>query len=164
MGISGEQALDCFRSEDLVGLGMEADAVRRRLHPEGVGSYAMGCKVECAAVAALDKVYAAIGESVERGGTGLRLDFGGADGDAVAAVLRGVRQRFPGGWVEGLAAGGVVATWEGCGVWGGGVDRDCEGLGVGRFGDDRAAAGCGAGCDLRGWGGSGGFRSRRVVQ
>ena len=51
MGISGEQALDCFRSEDLVGIGMEADAVRRRLHPEGVVSYAMGCSsIDCAAV------------------------------------------------------------------------------------------------------------------
>ena len=39
MGISREQALDCFRSDDLVGIGMEADMVRRRLHPEGVVSY-----------------------------------------------------------------------------------------------------------------------------
>ena len=31
MGISREQALDCFRSDDLIGIGMEADAVRRRL-------------------------------------------------------------------------------------------------------------------------------------
>ena len=49
MGISREQALDCFRSDDLVGIGMEADAVRRRLHPEGVVSYAMGCTIDCAA-------------------------------------------------------------------------------------------------------------------
>src|SRR3954452_17198899 len=39
MGISREQALDCFRSNDLVGIGTEADAVRKRLHPEGVVSY-----------------------------------------------------------------------------------------------------------------------------
>jgi cyclic dehypoxanthinyl futalosine synthase len=39
MGISREQALDCFNSDDLIGIGMEADAVRRRLHPEGVVSY-----------------------------------------------------------------------------------------------------------------------------
>jgi cyclic dehypoxanthinyl futalosine synthase len=37
--ISREQALDLFRSDDLIGIGMEADAVRRRLHPEGVVSY-----------------------------------------------------------------------------------------------------------------------------
>ena len=34
-----EEAVDLFRSDDLIGLGMAADAVRRRLHPEGVVSY-----------------------------------------------------------------------------------------------------------------------------
>jgi hypothetical protein len=34
-----QQALDLFRSDDLIGIGMEADAVRRRLHPEGVATY-----------------------------------------------------------------------------------------------------------------------------
>ena len=34
MGISRKEALDCLRSDDLIGIGMEADAVRRRLHPE----------------------------------------------------------------------------------------------------------------------------------
>jgi cyclic dehypoxanthinyl futalosine synthase len=33
------QALDLYRSDDLIGIGMEADAVRRRLHPEGVATY-----------------------------------------------------------------------------------------------------------------------------
>ena len=28
-----------MQSDDLIGIGMEADAVRRRLHPEGVVSY-----------------------------------------------------------------------------------------------------------------------------
>ena len=37
--ISREQAIDLFNSDDLVGIGMEADAVRRRWHPEGVVSY-----------------------------------------------------------------------------------------------------------------------------
>ena len=37
--ISREQAIDLFRSDDLVGIGMEADAVRRKWHPEGVVSY-----------------------------------------------------------------------------------------------------------------------------
>ena len=39
MPISREQALDYFSSPDLIGLGFEADAVRRRLHPEGVVTY-----------------------------------------------------------------------------------------------------------------------------
>ena len=42
MGISKQQALDCLRSTDLIGVGMEADAVRRTLHPECVVSYAVG--------------------------------------------------------------------------------------------------------------------------
>ena len=45
MGISGNEALDCFRSDDLIGIGMEADAVRRRLHPEGVVSYVIDGRV-----------------------------------------------------------------------------------------------------------------------
>jgi cyclic dehypoxanthinyl futalosine synthase len=42
MGITRQQALDCFASDDLIGIGMEADAVRRALHPEGVVTYAIG--------------------------------------------------------------------------------------------------------------------------
>ena len=46
MGISREQALECFGSDDLIGLGMEADAVRRRLHPEGVATYVVDSEAE----------------------------------------------------------------------------------------------------------------------
>jgi cyclic dehypoxanthinyl futalosine synthase len=35
-----EQALDFFLSSDLIGLGMEADAARRKIHPEDVVTYA----------------------------------------------------------------------------------------------------------------------------
>lgn len=41
MEITKDQALDCLRSTDLIGIGMEADAVRRTLHPESVVSYAV---------------------------------------------------------------------------------------------------------------------------
>ncbi len=37
--IGRRQAIEMFESDDLVGIGMEADAVRKRLHPEGVVSY-----------------------------------------------------------------------------------------------------------------------------
>jgi len=37
--LTRQQALDYFHSPDLIGLGFEADAVRRRLHPEGVVTY-----------------------------------------------------------------------------------------------------------------------------
>ncbi len=39
MSLTRQQALDYFHSPDLIGLGFEADAVRRRLHPEGVVTY-----------------------------------------------------------------------------------------------------------------------------
>lgn len=45
MGISRKQALDCLQSTDLIGIGMEADSVRRSLHPENVASYAVACRV-----------------------------------------------------------------------------------------------------------------------
>lgn len=41
MGITRSQAYDLFRSDDLIGLGMEADRVRRMLHPEGVVTYSL---------------------------------------------------------------------------------------------------------------------------
>ena len=37
--ITREQALDLFHSDDLIGIGMEADRIRRHWHPEGVVSY-----------------------------------------------------------------------------------------------------------------------------
>ena len=39
MRITDEQALDMFHSDDLIGLGMEADGLRRKLHSGGVASY-----------------------------------------------------------------------------------------------------------------------------
>jgi hypothetical protein len=39
MSLTKQQALDLFRSDDLIGIGMEANSVRRRLHPEGVATY-----------------------------------------------------------------------------------------------------------------------------
>ena len=34
-----QEAIDLFRSDDLIGIGMAADAVRRKLHPHGIVSY-----------------------------------------------------------------------------------------------------------------------------
>ena len=39
MSLNRQQALEMFRSDDLIGIGMEADAIRRSLHPEDVVSY-----------------------------------------------------------------------------------------------------------------------------
>src|SRR5512146_1258601 len=37
--LTRQEALDLFSSDDLIGIGMAADAVRRKLHPEGIVSY-----------------------------------------------------------------------------------------------------------------------------
>src|SRR5689334_12524225 len=39
MSLTKQQALEMFQSDDLIGIGMEADALRRKLHPEGVVTY-----------------------------------------------------------------------------------------------------------------------------
>ena len=94
MGISREQALDCFASDDLIGIGMEADAVRRSLHPEGVVTYSIDRRVSLAQPQqALED---AANEVMEEGGTGLTLQ--GAEGQSIQAVeatLRLLKQRFP---------------------------------------------------------------------
>ena len=33
------EAIDLYRSDDLIGIGMAADEVRRKLHPDGIVSY-----------------------------------------------------------------------------------------------------------------------------
>jgi cyclic dehypoxanthinyl futalosine synthase len=108
MGISREQALECFASDDLIGIGMEADAVRRRLHPEGVVTYVIEGKVD------LDRGLAAVCERIEdavdRGGSGVVLQGGAALGIAeLEVLLSAVRERFPAFWLHGLSASQILA-------------------------------------------------------
>ncbi len=113
MGISREQALDCFISDDLIGIGMEADAVRRRLHPEGVVSYAIDFPID---LADLDLDHpdreslkqqeqsgsgphafdAQVEAALEQGSTGIVLH--GAEAwpiDQVEQILRSLKRRSP---------------------------------------------------------------------
>jgi cyclic dehypoxanthinyl futalosine synthase len=134
MGISREQALDCFRSDDLVGIGMEADAVRRRLHPEGAVSYAVGRRIDCAAVMQVGtqaanksavgcahRLFDEIGEMVEMGGTGVRLVYG-VEHDMAGGItwfeglFRGIKQRYPTVWIESLSAVELRSIAAGLGV------------------------------------------------
>src|SRR4051812_20785107 len=103
MGISTQQALDCFRSDDLIGIGGEADAVRRRLHPEGVVSYR--CLLEFAvAPERLPLTEAAAGSSAA-----LRLICAMAGSlTQVADQCREVRRDEPARWIEvGLQADAI---------------------------------------------------------
>ena len=100
--------MDCLRSDDLVGIGMEADAVRRRLHPEGVASYAVGARLEWPCAGAEDGAFFRAGElAVEAGATGLQI-AGTVDGGRVDGTLRELRRHVPGAWIEALTADEVV--------------------------------------------------------
>ena len=100
MSLTKEQALEMFRSDDLIGIGMEADAVRRRLHPEGTVTYIIDRNINytnfcteyctfCAFYRPLkgpasqegyildfDTIYEKIRETVELGGTGVLMQGG----------------------------------------------------------------------------------------
>jgi cyclic dehypoxanthinyl futalosine synthase len=118
MGISREQALDCFNSDDLIGIGMEADAVRRELHPEGVASYAIERKIDCE-TAAFEGICAKIRETVEMGGTGVTLR-GGVDAtrkiDWYEQLFAGVKEQFPALWLHCLSASEILAIAENSGL------------------------------------------------
>jgi cyclic dehypoxanthinyl futalosine synthase len=118
MGISREQALDCFNSDDLIGIGMEADAVRRKLHPEGVVSYAIDRTVDCAA-APFETICEQIRHTVEMGGTGVTLRGGSDAGrkiDWYEGLLSGVREEFPAVWRHGLSASEILTVAQASGL------------------------------------------------
>ena len=100
MSLTRQQALEYFRSDDLIGLGMEADALRRRLHPEGVVTYIIDRNINytnycteyctfCAFYRPLkgplasegyildfETIYDKIAETLEMGGTGVLMQGG----------------------------------------------------------------------------------------
>ncbi len=122
MSLTKSQALDLFRSDDLIGIGMEADSLRRRLHPEGVVTYVIDrninytnlCTEYCTFCAfyrpvkgpkskegyVLDHetIYEKVRETVELGGTGVLMQGGLHPGLSLSwyeDLLRGIKQRFP---------------------------------------------------------------------
>ncbi len=139
MPISRQQALDYFLSPDLLGLGFEADAVRRRLHPEGVATYIIDrninytnyCTEHCTFCAfyrplkgpqaaegyILDfaTIYEKIAETIEMGGTGVLMQ-GGIHPDLkidwFERLFTGIKQRFPQIWLHCLSASEILAIAE----------------------------------------------------
>ena len=121
MSLTHAQALDLYRSDDLIGIGMEADAVRRKLHPQGVVTYIIdrninytnfcteyctfcafyrplkGPKAKEGYILDFDTIYEKIRETVELGGTGVLMQ-GGLHPDLKIdwheQMLRGIKQRF----------------------------------------------------------------------
>lgn len=110
MGISRKEALECFSSNDLVGIGMEADAIRRRLHPDGIVSYVLDGTLYHSTTPQ-DESLAAIERSTDRiatqGGTTVVLaDSNGfaASLEHFEALLTRIRRQNPRLWIHGLSA------------------------------------------------------------
>jgi cyclic dehypoxanthinyl futalosine synthase len=99
MGINLDQALDCFKSHDLIGIGMEADAMRRRLHPEGVVSYAVDAAVSCARLDST-AIQAEVVEAEADGATGVTLRSAGLDLDAMASLIASLKRRCSDLWLQ----------------------------------------------------------------
>ncbi len=95
MGITRQQALDCLASVDLVGIGMEADAVRRRLHPEGVVTYSIDRNLPPTSFD-LEPVFAEVQHSIELGATGIASARHAATPGLATLehLFTGIKQRF----------------------------------------------------------------------
>ena len=119
MSLSKQEALDLFRSDDLIGVGMAADQVRRQKHPENVVTYQIDrninytnfCTEYCSFCAFyrpmgspegyvldLDTIYQKIDETLALGGNGILMQ-GGLHGelkiDYYENLLRSIKQRYP---------------------------------------------------------------------
>jgi cyclic dehypoxanthinyl futalosine synthase len=121
MGITRTEALDCFRSDDLIGIGMEADAVRRKLHPEGVVTYTLDGKAtydltsEDPASRALAMIYDSIAETVAMGGTGTILQGEPTPALTITwfeTLLRRIKAHFPAVWLHCLSASEILTIAE----------------------------------------------------
>jgi cyclic dehypoxanthinyl futalosine synthase len=119
-----QEAIDLFRSDDLIGIGMAADAQRRKLHPEGVVTYIIDrninytnfCTEYCSFCAfyrpmghkegyvhSLDTILQKIQETVDLGGTGVLMQ-GGLHPDLKIEwyedMLRAIKRQFPQVWLH----------------------------------------------------------------
>jgi cyclic dehypoxanthinyl futalosine synthase len=115
MGISWKDALDCFRSNDLIGIGMEADAVRRRLHPEGVVTYTIDGRINYETAADntnFESICSRIADIVAMGATGVMLQGEVTTTHTIAwfdGLFRNIKQRFPVLWLHSLSASEILA-------------------------------------------------------
>ena len=139
MSLTKQQALDLYLSDDLIGIGMEADALRSKLHPDGVVTYIIDRNINytnfcteyctfCAFYRPLkgpqakegyildfETIYDKIRETVELGGTGVLMQ-GGLHPDLKIdwhqQMLRGIKQRFPKIHLHCYSASEIIAIAE----------------------------------------------------
>ncbi|HEV2494620.1 MAG TPA: cyclic dehypoxanthinyl futalosine synthase [Terriglobia bacterium] len=119
MSLTNAQALDLLRSDDLIGLGMEADAVRQRLHPGRVITYQIDrninytnfCTEYCSFCAfyrpvdspegyvqPLESIFQKIDETLALGGTGILMQGGlhpDLKMDYYEHLLASIKRRYP---------------------------------------------------------------------
>src|SRR6202045_4797271 len=113
-----QEAIDLFRSDDLIRIGMAADAVRRKLHPDGIVSYIIDrninytnfCTEYCSFCAfyrpmghaegylhSKEGIFDKIRETIDLGGTGILMQ-GGLHPDLKIEwyedLLRNIKKRF----------------------------------------------------------------------
>jgi cyclic dehypoxanthinyl futalosine synthase len=113
-----DEAIDLFRSDDLIGLGMAADQVRRKLHPDGIVSYIIDRNINytnfCTEYCSFCAFYRPMGhaegylhpkqvifdkiqETLDLGGTGILMQ-GGLHPELKIEwyedLLRSIKQRF----------------------------------------------------------------------
>ena len=140
MRITADQALDMLRSDDLVGVGMEADAVRARLHPGGVVTYQIDrninytnvCTEYCSFCAfyrpvgspegyvqPLESIFQKIDETLALGGTGVLMQGGlhpDLKMDYYENLLRAIKARYPQLHLHCLSAPEILNIAEICGI------------------------------------------------
>jgi cyclic dehypoxanthinyl futalosine synthase len=110
MGISRQEALDCFNSDDLIGIGMEADAIRRRLHPEGVVSYTIDGRINYNAP--IESIRRRIEQTLEIGGTAITLQGEVTPDHSIAwfeDLFRTLKTLHPNLHLHSLSASEVIA-------------------------------------------------------
>src|SRR5688500_2826570 len=116
--LTRQEALDLFRSDDLIVLGMAADAARRKLHPDGIVTYIIDRNINytnfcteycsfCAFYRPLghaegyilpkETIYEKIQETIDLGGTGILMQ-GGLHPDLriewFEDLFQSIKQRF----------------------------------------------------------------------
>jgi cyclic dehypoxanthinyl futalosine synthase len=97
---------------------MEADAVRRGLHPEGVVSYTIDRRIDCAATP-FEGICEQLRETAEAGGTGVTLR-GSIDAartiDWYEQLFAEVKERFPALWLHCLSASEILTIAQASGL------------------------------------------------
>jgi cyclic dehypoxanthinyl futalosine synthase len=127
-----QEATDLFHSDDLIGIGMAADAVRRNLHPHGIVSYIIDrninytnfCTEYCSFCAFYrpmghaegyvhphEVIFQKIQETLDLGGTGILMQ-GGLHPDLKIEwyedLLRSIKDRFPQIWCHCFSASEIL--------------------------------------------------------